>query len=380
MTGPSSSCGYCHPGGGYWPESVTGTCQDCHGDEWVDGQVGYEEQHWFGPHGGYLTTTSKCDNCHAVHNANPAGTKLLRTATVYDTCFTCHDGTQGYGVYGTIEKRTGVPATGGHRFNTAAWVPGGSGTTGGGEARDFSGAGNSLVCSDCHAVHGADTVAPFVGDRRRVRNAHPNITSDRLLRRSPVSSTSAPVDDYGSDWCITCHAGRADVAPLHNHPVDSIESSTAPTWEPFTYSRVPILASDDPTGATVVTWMGGLPASGAAYIHSWPWPMTDGAGNRGYLMPYPRTNEQRGHAPICQQCHEDTRSVGTLVGDGTTADAAPAVVTAADAVVWSSPAFQYAPTDNPRFQNFPHETENDYMLVETYDDLCLNCHPASGLP
>jgi hypothetical protein len=31
---------------------------------------------------------------------------------------------------------------------------------------------------------------------------------------------------------------------------------------------------------------------------------------------------------------------------------------------------------NPRFQNFPHETQNEHLLVETADDLCLNCHPA----
>jgi hypothetical protein len=31
-------------------------------------------------------------------------------------------------------------------------------------------------------------------------------------------------------------------------------------------------------------------------------------------------------------------------------------------------------TSNPRFQNFPHETVNQHMLVETGDNLCLNCH------
>jgi predicted CXXCH cytochrome family protein len=37
-------------------------------------------------------------------------------------------------------------------------------------------------------------------------------------------------------------------------------------------------------------------------------------------------------------------------------------------------------TDNPRFQNFPHETANTRMLVETGDDLCTNCHPPAVLP
>jgi hypothetical protein len=37
-------------------------------------------------------------------------------------------------------------------------------------------------------------------------------------------------------------------------------------------------------------------------------------------------------------------------------------------------------TDDPRFQNFPHETPNAKMLVETNDDLCLNCRTSSQLP
>ncbi len=36
--------------------------------------------------------------------------------------------------------------------------------------------------------------------------------------------------------------------------------------------------------------------------------------------------------------------------------------------------------ENPRFQDFPHETVNEHMLIETGDDLCLNCHPGGVLP
>ena len=50
--------------------------------------------------------------------------------------------------------------------------------------------------------------------------------------------------------------------------------------------------------------------------------------------------------------------------------------------MWNGTAWETAPpgTVNPTFQNFPHETENPNMLVETNDDLCLNCHPATALP
>ncbi|MDP2183037.1 MAG: cytochrome c3 family protein [Actinomycetota bacterium] len=39
-----------------------------------------------------------------------------------------------------------------------------------------------------------------------------------------------------------------------------------------------------------------------------------------------------------------------------------------------------AATDNPRFQTFPHESVNRRLLVETYDNLCMNCHPTTSLP
>jgi len=34
----------------------------------------------------------------------------------------------------------------------------------------------------------------------------------------------------------------------------------------------------------------------------------------------------------------------------------------------------WAEGDNPRYQVFPHESDNPSFLVETDDDLCLNCH------
>jgi len=86
-------------------------------------------------------------------------------------------------------------------------------------------------------------------------------------------------------------------------------------------------------------------------------------------MPVLRTAQQTGHKPICQQCHEDSRFVGVLSDTG--ADAATFTVSASDGT---------SSTDDPRFQNFPHETLNAKMLVETNDDLCLNCHTSSQLP
>jgi hypothetical protein len=53
----------------------------------------------------------------------------------------------------------------------------------------------------------------------------------------------------------------------------------------------------------------------------------------------------------------------------------------ADAATFTIPAADgTTSSDDPRFQDFPHETVNPSMLVETNDDLCLNCHTPSSLP
>ncbi len=381
---PGTGCGACHGDGTadqYDYEDVYDlpTCEDCHDlspdvAEWYGA-----DNHYSGPHGFYTTTTGKCDNCHSVHDAAEDGVMLLAGPTTWSTCFTCHDGTGGFGVYGTIEDRTGIdpldddPATegGGHAYAVTSVVPGGDPDTGGDDAsRVFGGQSGYLICTDCHSVHGASVVDPFVGDRRRLRANQPSILSTKLLKRQPTSATTTTTR-YGSDWCLSCHAGRASSNPLHNHPVESTGSSfTAGT--PYDYGNLPVLSTDTTTGTTVLSGLGGIVKTGLPSFMHQPNPPY-ASENRGYLMPYPRTELQTGHAPICQQCHEDSRSVGTLVGDGSTADAADGVITvdSADGVTAS---------DNPRFQNFPHETENNLMLVETADDLCLNCHPVSQLP
>jgi predicted CXXCH cytochrome family protein len=370
-TGACNGCHYAH-GPGVLPDQP---CADCHGDEPGGAAEGYDQGNFQGPHGGYTTGTTKCSNCHTVHMA-ASNLVLLPEPTIVATCFSCHDGTGGWGVYGTIEARTGSAPGGGHSYEQTSAIPGGDGTTGGTSTRAFKGPGGTLICTDCHSPHGADTVAAFKGDRRRLRYDHPSITSDRILKREPTGATTATAE-YGSDWCASCHNGRTSGGMVMNHPVDSsLETST-----PFTYRNVAVLASEDPTSATIMSSLGGIYAPGGTFAHDWPADV-DPTGNRGYLMPYPRTTEQAGHAPICQQCHEDSRDVGSLVGDGDIGDATPTLVAKGDGVDWDSgpSTWTASPTDNPYFQNFPHETQNDFMLVEQDDDLCFNCHPVSVLP
>ncbi len=310
-----------------------------------------------GPHEGYTTTSRKCAICHSVHNAPVGGVKLLAKQTMTENCMVCHDGSGGNGVYGAIAAR-GLAVGSTHRVDVTSTIPGGSALNGADRSATFSGVNETLSCGDCHSPHGADVVDPFSGERVRWHETDENWLTDwsssKLLRRKPIGSDRS-VLEYGSDWCAGCHQGRESGLPsVMNHSVDT----SATNADPFTYDNVAIVISDVSSETTLGTLgrLGGLPGA------EWH--------NRGYVMPSPRTADQTGHAPICQQCHEDSRSVGEVgavepahvyrFGDG---------LTDGD-----------AGTDNPLFQSFPHETQNVKMLVETGDNLCLNCHSQADLP
>ncbi len=332
-----------------WDEA---NCGGCH-DPWPDAAIGSGANSRIGVHGGYTTTTSKCGECHYVHMA-PTNFLLLPGETIKATCFTCHDGTQGFGVYGAIAAR-GLAVNGRHTIETTSVVPGGDAATGGSATVAFGGPDGTMTCTDCHSPHGAEIVNPFIRERARTGLNPPigtSYVSSQILKQKPGNATTATTE-YGSDWCLGCHKGRdSGLSAVHNHPADS-KSTTA---TPFTYSNLARLSA----GANqTVTTLGSM-----------------GANNGAYLMPYPRTAQQAGHAPICQQCHEDGRNPGSLTTTGNAGTVTAFSVSSTDG---------NNAADNPRFQTFPHETTNYRMLVEANataytDDLCLNCHPASQLP
>jgi predicted CXXCH cytochrome family protein len=291
-------------------------CDDCH--------AGFYDRQ--GPHGGYTTSTTKCQTCHSVHAAPPGGDMLLPGSTISATCFTCHDGTStnGQGVYGAIEAQGITPASR-HRVETTDIVPGGDPVTGGSKSYVFGGLGGTLSCGDCHSPHDASTVNAFTGDRWRSEDAS-QFVSNRLLKNRP-NGIGYDIVEYDSDWCGACHRGRLTFgSAVENHPVES----TAVAGYHYYDS---VVRTGDVAG-------------------------TLGQHNGGYIMDTPLEGTgNEGHYPICQQCHEDTRDVESGFA-----------ITSPDGTPTAS-------TDNPRFQNFPHEAVNEYLLVETDDDLCLgNCH------
>ncbi len=317
-------------------------CVGCHGTSTVN--IGDNDAGRQGPHGTYSTASQKCKVCHSVHAATGGGFKLLPAATIKATCEVCHDGTGGQGVYGVLAAR-GVTKVADHSIDTTNVVPGGNAATGGSATATFLGQSGRLTCSDCHSPHGARVVASFTGDRRRLTTDTAGYSSNSLLKQRPTSSTTT-VTVYGSDWCGTCHKGRLSGGAVHNHPVDSLAITTTP----FYYENVARVTG---TGQ-FTTNLGTL-----------------GQNNFGYVMPFPRTAQQSGHRPICQQCHEDVRNVG---------DTTYGTIVAGE--VYNGASTDGTPTTgNPRFQVFPHESQNPYFLLETEDDLCTNCHdPNMQLP
>lgn len=306
-----------------------------------------------GPHGGYTTGTNKCATCHNTHNAT-GSLLLLPAQSVRATCEVCHDGTGGEGVYGVLESH-GIEPRAMHRIETTRIVPGGA-ADGSSVETTFSGIGFTLTCVDCHSPHDNETVEPFIGDRARIvgDTSQTVVASSRLLRQHPTSSDTT-VTVYGSAWCATCHRGEMNgTHVVNNHPTENPEDEDA-----FTYSRVAVV---DGVGSRDTTY-GPL-----------------GGNNFGYVMPElsgttTRTPQQTGHYPICQQCHEDARSVGDSIATAQGTISTSEVFSVGE-VDTQSGETTYTGANNPRFQTFPHEGANPGLTIETGDDLCLNCHVA----
>jgi hypothetical protein len=344
---PASAFAYKEGGG-----TVGSACKDCHGETATKPASIADTGTVTGPHMGYTSTSRKCQTCHKVHDAPVADAKLLPAATIKGTCNICHDGTGGYGVYDVLENR-GYSVAARHRIETTGTnqVPGGDESTGDTATVTFGSADGSLTCTDCHTPHGYKVVAAFRGDRKRTAtDVQTPIVSTRLLKKRPTGAT-ADVAYYGSSWCLGCHKGRRSMGVVGwtgpvNHPVatDSVA----------TYNAVISMASYTATSSRITTGLGGA--------------------NLGYVMTQETVGQlaAAGAGPICQQCHEDTRNAGTLADDGLTAHAADFQVASYDGT----------PTalDNPPFQVFPHESDQRRFLVETDDNLCLNCHSLGYIP
>ncbi|MHB1340574.1 MAG: cytochrome c3 family protein [Coriobacteriia bacterium] len=217
---PSTASAWTESGGGSSvdPAYEVNGCEFCHGTA----ATFYPYTRPNGIHGGYTATSDQCASCHNVHDA--AGAKLMPKATVTATCLACHDGTGGFGVYGTIKARTGADPAGGHSAITGTTniVPGGDSGTGGTRVEAaFHGEGGFLGCVDCHSPHGSRLVDAYSAERQRYdREPAGYSLSTNLLKQTPNGSDTTTTV-YGSAWCAGCHRGRHSDGAILNHPVDS---------------------------------------------------------------------------------------------------------------------------------------------------------------
>ena len=115
-----------------------------------------------GPHGGYTTTTNKCQDCHSTHYA--AGSfMLLRANNREAACDYCHGGgggstvnimmdndyvnySEGYYLDGAVEATTGAGYGTGHTLGYDGYAPV--------DINPAYTAADGFACFDCHSPHG----------------------------------------------------------------------------------------------------------------------------------------------------------------------------------------------------------------------------------
>lgn len=122
-----------------------------------DPRVASQNRSYQGPHGGYTTTTNKCQDCHAVHLASGAF-MLMRSDTRENACDFCHAGGGGSAL--NVQMDNAYDADGLVAGNTAGQGTGHTIGYAGLSPLDIKPAywdTAGLVCFDCHTPHGAST-------------------------------------------------------------------------------------------------------------------------------------------------------------------------------------------------------------------------------
>ncbi|MFZ3170482.1 MAG: hypothetical protein WA118_00615 [Carboxydocellales bacterium] len=359
------------------------------------------DKHAAGPHGGYTASTNKCQTCHDVH-AVKGNAMLLGGTTLTQACNFCHDltGTEA----GPFNKTNGMAVAAAHRvgdIDFGAYKPG-AGTANAGKLDEYSWEdkaaitqipggdaqtlGNSTLnayvqgqlsgtqyftCDSCHTPHGVNTVNRYLGESGVKQTTYKLpagqmkiYQTNRLLKNKPNDNWQT-VAQYGSEWCLTCHAGRDDtyggIDSKHNHPVDE----TAPAYRFLQYAfddgkflngKNPATVANqayvliDTNGTSTDADLSIDPRSNKQYAMT----ATDWATgvSRNVYDGYDPIDNYIDIGPSCQQCHGSTRDVEAAFGADT----------------------------NPVRMSFPHIGANKALLVETNDDFCTNCHAPDILP
>lgn len=310
------------------------SCEPCH---WVlepqNWPLGDETLQKYGPHGYYFSTTNRCVYCHTMHEAEELvifqeTTPSAVRDTISELCFACHDSTGGRGVYSQVES-LGYTVNGEHSVDVTVTVPG-------------SNLGDlHLTCVSCHTPHNNTLMAGnyMSFNPRGFGQGFTAYETNRLLRDDVGRTPKGTYTQYGSRWCAACHDRRHNENPsIKNHPVDLASAYQA---------YVNDAASAPNLGVFIFYPVAGNP----------------------YEPPGETRVSPRPASPRCQQCHESSMDVE---GDYTWDLSNASRIIDPDG---SGPSDPTTVADS-----YPHQTTGANLLVETGDDLCLNCHATDNLP
>lgn len=138
------------------------------------------------PHKDFRLTTVKCSVCHAVHKAELGGQVLLQNS-VANACVYCH-----------IQTATG---------NTQLY---GGVTTNYTTQSQYAHNTGSSNCSDCHSVHGANTVTNSVSAALSAKILRNEVGPTYRAYQAEIlaagySATTSARFDAEAVWCTKCH-------------------------------------------------------------------------------------------------------------------------------------------------------------------------------
>lgn len=134
------------------------------------------------PHKGYALTTTKCIVCHAAHKADSDG-EILLADTVANACVFCHIG-------------TGPSSVKVYNSDSALY------TSGNDQA-------HNNACSQCHAVHGANTITQTtdLGLNQKILRTDTGTDQTSPALPGSFSMAAGATDRAGvvSGFCTQCH-------------------------------------------------------------------------------------------------------------------------------------------------------------------------------
>jgi predicted CXXCH cytochrome family protein len=130
------------------------------------------------PHKDYRLTTVKCAVCHAVHKAELGGQILLQN-TVQNACLYCH-------------VQTNIGGTQIYGGNTNWYIT----------ATNMA---HNNGCSECHAVHGANTISPALFPDLTARILRTLPSNQPAQANAPWDYTNGVRDGVVSAFCAHCH-------------------------------------------------------------------------------------------------------------------------------------------------------------------------------